>query len=74
MGKAITITRMDHTAVELRAFAARNGDGAQVRRFLARWLKSLRVGLGRRLRGSLGWIARGCVTGCIATIPMVSRG
>ena len=35
MGQAITITRMDHTAVELRAFAARCGDGAQVRRVLA---------------------------------------
>ena len=35
MGKALTITRTDHTAGELRAEAARSRDGAQVRRLLA---------------------------------------
>ena len=35
MGQALTITRTDHTAGELRAEAARSMDGAQVRRLLA---------------------------------------
>jgi transposase len=35
MGVALTVTRVDHTASELRAFAAKSGDGAQVRRLLA---------------------------------------
>jgi transposase len=35
MGIALTVTRVDHTASELRAFAAKSGDGAQVRRLLA---------------------------------------
>ena len=35
MSKAITITRMEHTAAELREFAASSRDGAQVRRLLA---------------------------------------
>jgi hypothetical protein len=33
MGIALTVTRVDHTASELRAFAAKSGDGAQVSRF-----------------------------------------
>jgi len=35
MGAALVVTRTEHTAFVLRAFAARSGDGAQVRRFLA---------------------------------------
>lgn len=35
MGVALTITRQDHTAAELRAAAAKSPDGAQVRRLLA---------------------------------------
>lgn len=35
MGKALTITRTDRTAAELRAEASRSRDGAQVRRLLA---------------------------------------
>lgn len=35
MGSRIAITRLDHTAAALRAFAAKSVDGAQVRRFLA---------------------------------------
>ena len=35
MGQAIAITRTDHTANELRGLAAKNKDGAQVRRLLA---------------------------------------
>jgi transposase len=35
MGIALTVTRVDHRASELRAFAAKSGDGAQVRRLLA---------------------------------------
>jgi transposase len=35
MTRSITITRMEHTAAELRALAAGSGDGAQVRRLLA---------------------------------------
>ena len=35
MGIALTVTRVDHTASELRAFAAKSGNGAQVRRLLA---------------------------------------
>ena len=35
MSRAITITRMEHTAAELREFAASSRDGAQVRRLLA---------------------------------------
>ncbi len=35
MGAALTITRTDHTASDLRAFAGRSHDGAQVRRLLA---------------------------------------
>ena len=35
MGVALTITRSDHTAAELRAFAGKSNDGAQVRRLLA---------------------------------------
>ena len=35
MSRAITITRTEHTAAELREFAASSRDGAQVRRLLA---------------------------------------
>ena len=35
MGKPLTITRTGHTAEDLRAFAAKSRDGAQVRRLLA---------------------------------------
>lgn len=35
MGTRLTVTRSDHTAVELRALSARCSDGAQVRRLLA---------------------------------------
>jgi transposase len=35
MGQAIIITRTEHTVEELRAVAAKTGDGAQVRRLLA---------------------------------------
>jgi transposase len=35
MGQAITVTRTEHTAEALRVFAAKSGDGAQVRRLLA---------------------------------------
>ncbi|MGC2459658.1 MAG: IS630 family transposase [Steroidobacteraceae bacterium] len=35
MGQAITVTRTDHTAAELREVAAKSDDGAQVRRLLA---------------------------------------
>ena len=35
MGKPIAITRADHAAEDLRAFAAKSRDGAQVRRLLA---------------------------------------
>jgi transposase len=35
MGKALAITRTEHAAEDLRAFAARSRDGAQVRRLLA---------------------------------------
>src|ERR1700710_2384453 len=35
MGAALTITRPDHTAADLRAFAGKSNDGAQVRRLLA---------------------------------------
>jgi transposase len=35
MGKAIAITRAGHAAEDLRAFAAKSRDGAQVRRLLA---------------------------------------
>jgi len=35
MGVAVAITRTDHTAAELRLFAGKSGDGAQVRRLLA---------------------------------------
>jgi transposase len=35
MGKPLAITRTEHTAAELRVFASKNRDGAQVRRLLA---------------------------------------
>jgi transposase len=35
MSRAITVTRTEHTAAELREFAAKSRDGAQVRRLLA---------------------------------------
>jgi transposase len=35
MGRALAITRMDHTAAELRAAASKSSDGSQVRRLLA---------------------------------------
>ncbi len=35
MGSALAITRTDHTAADLRLFASRSGDAAQVRRLLA---------------------------------------
>src|SRR5664279_3283818 len=35
MGVALVITRTDHTAADLRLFAGKSGDGAQVRRLLA---------------------------------------
>jgi transposase len=35
MGTALAVLRMEHTAAELRSFAAKRKDGAQVRRLLA---------------------------------------
>src|SRR5258708_20453581 len=35
MGAALAITRPDHTAADLRAFAGKSNEGAQVRRLLA---------------------------------------
>ena len=35
MGTALVVTRTEHTASMLRIFAAKSGDGAQVRRLLA---------------------------------------
>jgi hypothetical protein len=35
MGTAVTVTRTEHTAAELRVFAAKSRDGAKVRRLLA---------------------------------------
>ncbi len=35
MGTAVTVTRTEHTSAELRAFAAKSRDAAQVRRLLA---------------------------------------
>jgi transposase len=35
MGAAVEVTRTDHTALELRHFASKSSDGAQVRRLLA---------------------------------------
>lgn len=35
MGAALTVTRSEHNADELRRFAAKSGDGSQVRRLLA---------------------------------------
>src|SRR3984885_3826222 len=35
MGQALAITRMDHTASELRAIAGKSSDGPQIRRLLA---------------------------------------
>ncbi len=35
MGAAVEVTRSDHTASELRHYASKSGDGAQVRRLLA---------------------------------------
>jgi transposase len=35
MGQALAITRMDHTAWELRAIAGKSSDGPQIRRLLA---------------------------------------
>ena len=35
MGKPLAITRTEHAAADLRAFAAKSRDGAQVRRLLA---------------------------------------
>ena len=35
MGRALAITRTDHTAAELRAAASKSSDAAQVRRLLA---------------------------------------
>ena len=35
MGRALAVTRTDHTAAELRAAASKSDDAAQVRRLLA---------------------------------------
>jgi hypothetical protein len=35
MGKPLAITRIEHTAEDLRAIASKSRDGAQVRRLLA---------------------------------------
>lgn len=35
MGNAVTVTRTEHTVAELRVFAAKSRDAAQVRRLLA---------------------------------------
>jgi hypothetical protein len=35
MGKPLAITRTEHAAADLRVFAAKSRDGAQVRRLLA---------------------------------------
>jgi transposase len=57
MGRALEITRMDHTAGELRTAASRSSDAAQVRRLLAialvldgdaRWQAAEQTGMDRQ--------------------------
>ena len=61
MGQAVPI-RTDYTASEVRRFAKRAKDGAQVRRLLA--LAAVLDEVSREEAAKLGgWIARRCVTG-----------
>ena len=66
MGKAIEVTRRDHTPSELRRLAAKAADGGKVRRLLgvALVLEGRRVARQQR-RAAL--TVRACATGCIAT-------
>jgi len=68
MGQPVKITRTEHSAMELRALAARSKDAAVVRRLLA--LALVPEGHSRDgRRGSMAWTDRRCGTEFIATMP-----
>ena len=68
MGRAIGISRVDLTAVELRAAAGREKNGAAARRMLA--LAMVLDGADRKSAAeTCGMVVRLCGTGCIAITP-----
>ena len=72
MGAAVKVTRMDHTAQELRALAAKSKNTAQARRLLA--IAMVLEGASRPdAARQTAWIDRRCATGCIATTKRRSR-
>ena len=69
VGAAISITRADHTAVQLRALATKSRDPAQSRRLLA--IAMVLDGSSRlEAARQTGMIARPFVIGCIATMQL----
>jgi hypothetical protein len=70
MGQPVEITRLEHSASELRAFAAKIKDSAIARRLLA--LALVLEGHSRELAATMNGMTRQtCVTGFIATMPRV---
>jgi hypothetical protein len=70
MPKALTITRADYTAAELREAARRSNDADATRRMLALAL----VLEGYKRGSSAAWIGRPCATGFSATMPKAQPG
>ena len=71
MSAAIKITRMDYTAAELRAVAAKCSDGGQTRRLLA--IAMILDGASRLdAARQAGMAVRPCATGSIATMRPAS--
>jgi transposase len=73
MGKPLDITRTEHSAEDLRAFASKGRDGAQVRRLLA--LAFIMEGASRTEAAERSGMDRQTLRDwCIATTRRGSRG
>ena len=66
MGAPLTVTRLDNTPCELRSFASKCPDGAQVRR-LWRWPWFWKGGLAAKRLRTTAWFGKRCGTGSIVT-------
>ena len=73
MGAAVSITRLDLTASELRKAAGGEKNSAAARRILALALVLMAWTARRRLKPA-AWTVRPCETGCTVTTPRDSLG
>ena len=65
----VAVTRLDLSARDLRASAARSTDAKAARQDVGDCVGYGRVGPARRRRGAAGWTGKPCATGCIVTMP-----